>query len=112
VAPTDAGMRRPKGHQTSPDEFAPVLDGERALGTGRVEKDLRPALSGEGDAYFGGITLTSKLGGLGEGGLYWQISRDLGFGLTTRYTWLKYSYASALLDASNLALLATFHVAL
>jgi hypothetical protein len=83
-----------------------------ALGRVGVEKDFRPVLSGEGDARLSSVTFANRLGVFVESGFYWQTGWDTGFGLSVRYTWMEYGFASAQLDASSVALVGTFHVSL
>ena len=79
---------------------------------GGIETDLRPSLWGDGLASGFNANLSSKLGGFGESGGYWQSEGDFGVSITLRYTWIKYTYAGASFDASSLGVLAAFHVSL
>jgi hypothetical protein len=72
-----------------------------------VEKDLAPALSGDGVGVGVNASFTSNLGVLGEVGVYWQADRDLGFDVKLRYTRIEYGYGSGSIDGSSIALLVT-----
>ena len=80
----------------------PVGTNWSLLARAGVEKDFGAQITGDGDVAGAKISLSSKLGFMGElGPTYRQQANRGGFGIVARFTWIQYAVGGATIDAWN-----------